>query len=662
LIFLLSFLFFLFLIAFFVFRSFEKRTLVLLFEKTAQDKEAVFDNILTLRGKSLETLAFDYTYWDELVEFIKSSDNEWGKNNLDTCLDTYDTNIVWVFKLDYALRYSVNDLKDDTLSQLPLFKGEGIFKKFFAEENRFCHFFINTEKGVMEIRGATVHPSTDSERKTAPVGYFFTGRLWGQEYISELSKLTESKMRILSFTDRQSVMEKSNLQNGVIAFSRVLTAWDGSPLKKLSVWTISSSINDFNQRSKQYLFLNLLFSLLIIGVFAIFTLSWIGSPLRLISNTLKTENLSYIMKLQEDKTEFGDISRLIANFFSQKNELSNEIGHRMKIESDLISSKESFHNIVERSNDGIIVTDSDKIVRFVNLAAESFLGGNGLLGKNFIYPVVPGAIEEIEILRNGKDKGVGEMRVTETQWDRNIGYLISILDITKQKEIEKQQRLAELGKLVADMAHEVNNPLMVISGNAQVALMEHIENQDLKNNLELMLQESLRAKNIIQRLLKFSRPSKGLLKEVDIHKSIDEIIALLERQFNVHGIEIRREYVKNPPLLILDEHQLQEVFVNLFNNAREAMPKGGVIEISSSLEEEYLKIDFKDTGIGIPQEIIGRIFEPFFTTKEKGTGLGLPLCYGIIKSYNGDLEITSVSGQGTTISILLPLKGVQKNA
>jgi PAS domain S-box-containing protein len=234
-------------------------------------------------------------------------------------------------------------------------------------------------------------------------------------------------------------------------------------------------------------------------------------------------------------------------------------------------------------------------------------------------------------------------------------------DITMHKEMEKKQRLTQLGKLVADMAHEVNNPLMIISGNAQLSLMENIQNEIVNNNLKIIFEESKRAKDIIQRLLKFSRPSKGELRVTDINKNIEAMLSIVEHQFSLDNIEIKRKYSDNLPSISIDEHQTQEVYMNLLSNAKDAMPESGVIEVTTSLEGDFLRIDFKDTGCGMSEEVMKRLFEPFFTTKEKGTGLGLSVCYGIIKAHNGDLRFESELGKGTTATILLPLGEVKRN-
>ncbi|MFH1398167.1 MAG: ATP-binding protein [Candidatus Omnitrophota bacterium] len=233
---------------------------------------------------------------------------------------------------------------------------------------------------------------------------------------------------------------------------------------------------------------------------------------------------------------------------------------------------------------------------------------------------------------------------------------IEDLKLTQDMLIQSE-KLASLGKLVSSMAHEVNNPLMIISGNAQLSLMEEIQSEAVKNNLKIIMEECLRAKNIIRRLLKFSRPSKGETKEVDINKSIEAVLGIMEHQFKLDDVEIKRNYQENLPLITIDEQQIQEVFMNLINNAKDAMSGVGAITITTFLEGDFLRLDFKDTGSGMPEEAKKRLFEPFFTTKEKGTGLGLAVCYGIIKAHNGELKFESELKKGTTASILLPLGG-----
>ncbi|MEM7816623.1 MAG: ATP-binding protein, partial [Candidatus Aenigmatarchaeota archaeon] len=145
--------------------------------------------------------------------------------------------------------------------------------------------------------------------------------------------------------------------------------------------------------------------------------------------------------------------------------------------------------------------------------------------------------------------------------------------------------------------------------------------------------------------------STGIRKEIDINNVIEEVIQLVEHQYSLQNIIIEKKLKSGLPLVLIDEKQMQEVFLNLFTNSKDAMPEGGIITIISDLEKDFIKIDFKDTGCGMDNETLSKIFEPFFTTKERGTGLGLPLCYGIVKSHGGELRINSQPNKGTVVSI-----------
>ena len=224
-----------------------------------------------------------------------------------------------------------------------------------------------------------------------------------------------------------------------------------------------------------------------------------------------------------------------------------------------------------------------------------------------------------------------------------------------QGQLVHSSKLASLGRLIADMAHEVNNPLMVVSGRAQLSLMEDIKNEEVKKNLKTIYEQSQKAKDIIQRLLRFSKPSKREFKDMDINKSVEEIVSMIEHQFALDNIKIRRSYVAKSPFASIDEKQLQEVFMNLLTNARDAISGEGIIEVMTSCERDFISINIKDSGSGMSEDTLAKIFDPFFTTKEKGTGLGLPVCYGIVKAHGGELKYESIPGEGTIATILLPI-------
>lgn len=244
-----------------------------------------------------------------------------------------------------------------------------------------------------------------------------------------------------------------------------------------------------------------------------------------------------------------------------------------------------------------------------------------------------------------------------------IGYMVQGQDITERRKVEESQKLAQLGRLLSDMAHEVNNPLMIISGRAELALLEGVRDEKLKDTLNIILDQCFFAKDIIQRLLKYSRLGKVEKKPVDIPKAMEFILDILEHHFKMANVTVKNNIPdEHFPPVMGNEKSLQEVFMNVLRNAAEAMPAGGVITVSISRARGYLSIDIEDTGEGMPKEVMDRIFEPFFTTKQKGTGLGLAVCHTIVQEeHGGELLYESRPGEGTTATVLLPMMHEPEN-
>ncbi|MBD3378920.1 MAG: PAS domain S-box protein [Candidatus Omnitrophica bacterium] len=239
--------------------------------------------------------------------------------------------------------------------------------------------------------------------------------------------------------------------------------------------------------------------------------------------------------------------------------------------------------------------------------------------------------------------------------DQVIGYMCQLQDITESKKIAEAQRLAQLGRLLSDMAHEVNNPLMIISGRSELALLEGIQDEKIRDTLDIILEQCFLAKDIIQNLLKYSRVGKVEKGPVDITRNLELIIRILQHHFRMSNVLLKKEIPSGLPRVTGNEKQLQEVFMNIIRNSADAMPSGGEISVRVRSSADFVKIDIKDNGKGMSRKVLSRIFEPFFTTKIQGTGLGLAVCHTIIQEHGGDLTYKSTVGKGTTATILLPV-------
>ncbi|MGD2279550.1 MAG: PAS domain S-box protein [Candidatus Omnitrophota bacterium] len=352
------------------------------------------------------------------------------------------------------------------------------------------------------------------------------------------------------------------------------------------------------------------------------------------------------------------------------------ITERKELIEALKESEEKFRTFMETASDLMYIADKDGNFTYVNDSMANVLGYSKeeLKGKH---------VTEIQNEQSARDYAVknqqlismgeiiyepvwetknrleveGEVRISAIYDDQGnfAGSRGVFRDISERKKVERSHRLAELGKLSADVAHEVNNPVTIIMGNAELAMMDEPEGSKYKKIFKIIADQCEVATNIVKRLLMFSKPSKEDYREVNINKSIDIIAELVESQFRHGGVKIRKNLSQELPPVKVDEKQMQEVFMNLLRNSFEAMPEGGAITVKTSHEEDKVRVDFTDTGSGISDEDLKKIFDPFFTTKKQGTGLGLSVCYGILQAHGGDLKYTSKPGKGTTATVILPV-------
>jgi two-component system NtrC family sensor kinase len=225
-----------------------------------------------------------------------------------------------------------------------------------------------------------------------------------------------------------------------------------------------------------------------------------------------------------------------------------------------------------------------------------------------------------------------------------------------QGNLARSERLASLGKLVAGIAHEINNPLTGILAYSSMAEERDDIDDELRRDLQTITHETQRCAEIVRGLLDFGRESIPSKRFTAIDKLIDKTLALVEHQSIFQDIRINRNYAEGMPEIEVDPNQLEQVFMNMFLNAAHAMPEGGELNIDTWQDSDKMMIAISDTGSGISADNIPKIFDPFFSTKDQqGTGLGLSVSYGIIKNHGGSIEVESTEGVGTRFLISLPL-------
>ncbi|MDP2653054.1 MAG: PAS domain S-box protein [Candidatus Omnitrophota bacterium] len=349
-----------------------RNTVVLnLIRSEIEGKQTAFEKIFSLRGESLATLAYDYTIWDEMVAYVSSGDEAWAKANIDEGLTTYSADAAWVFRLDRSMVYAAGRMKE----AFPGLTEQAAAQLF--EKTPFCHFFFPTEQGVLEIRGSTINSTYDIERKT-PAGYFFVGRLWDLDALDAFSRLIGGRLSFIP-ADGPSREAHYGLEDGqsVIQFTKSLRGMGGDIVSGLQVHVYLPILDYLNKAFLERVAVQsviLVFSIIVVlGLMQ----RWVNRPLRAISRSLQLDDLAPIAAQQEEKGEFGDISRLIAKFMDQRRQL--------------LLSEERFRQIAASSGDWVWETDADGYYTYANEEVFQIMGyrAEEVVGRHFSDFFVP---------------------------------------------------------------------------------------------------------------------------------------------------------------------------------------------------------------------------------------------------------------------------------
>jgi len=367
------------------------------------------------------------------------------------------------------------------------------------------------------------------------------------------------------------------------------------------------------------------------------------------------------------------------------------------VTKDLLQYQRHHEAILKNMGEGVVEVDADfKIVRInpaglmIFQAIERKAVGSNLFNlfnhHKEMYEVLSRLSETKEycnekLILRYQDKTLRIVFTNLLEKSRNKGFLLIIQDITdlSQKieeltlindELKKTQaqliqaaKLSALGQLAANVTHEINTPLTSVLGYVSLLLNSMDENDPRKSDLKIIQGEALRARNIIRGLLNFVHQGKESLQDLDIRELVKETLLLVSNRAKSQKVTIVEHHGKRSLPVVVDANQMKQVFINLINNAFDAMPQGGTLTITTLNDDNFLNIQFQDTGVGISPETISEIFDPFFTTKPKsrGTGLGLSLSLKIVKSFGGTIEVESEAGKGGTFTVKIPLKGRKGN-
>ena len=359
----------------------------------------------------------------------------------------------------------------------------------------------------------------------------------------------------------------------------------------------------------------------------------------------------------------------------------HERAHVTSLTAEANDRERYIRGVVEGLREGLIALDREGHIVAWNRAMEQWcgVGGDELTGRA-LYDVNPHFKNETvaeplrQLLRGDIDEFKLDAVAHETLRGERVawnirgglirhgvapaGAVLLIEDITERVGLERAARQAEklaaLGTLAAGLAHELNNPIGIISSRAELMLLETEADPlppDVAEDLRVIHRHAQRVAKIAQGLLSFARHSAGERGRVDLNQVVDETLLLAEKMIVKDGVTLQRALTPGLPPIWGDANALQQVVMNLVTNARDAVKGGGEISVETSAVAEPpggVQLVVRDSGPGIPPEILPKIFDPFFTTKAEGTGLGLSISYGIVREHQGTVDVQSAPGRGTT--------------
>ncbi len=367
--------------------------------------------------------------------------------------------------------------------------------------------------------------------------------------------------------------------------------------------------------------------------------------------------------------------------------------HRYRMERKLREAHDFMNKIIQSTPNSIMAADLQGNIIIWNRAAEETLGypAGEVIGKMNITRIYPEkmAYEIMKMIRSPEHGGIGLFRSQPVIYVRRDGRSIegslsaamiyddegnevatvgSFVDLTERMEMERalrntqeqllnSEKLAAMGRLTSQIAHELNNPLYGIMNTLELLKTEIPPENRRRKLLDMSLSEVVRLADMLRKMLSFSKPEQEEKKPLNVNTVIDEILMLHQKQLQENEIKAYSEFEADLPLVVASTNQMRQVFLNMIANARDAMPDGGTLRVKTFEKDGFVNIQFIDTGVGIRKDHLDKIFDSFFTTKSsvKGVGLGLSVCYGFIKEHGGDILVKSTPGKGTAFTVKLPV-------
>ena len=675
----------------------------LIITNNISSKNTSFDRIVKLEGAPFETFVYDFSLRDDMCDLVEHPDKQWADQYLKSMLHSQNISMAWIFDRDFTCVYETSAITTGHGCSFPLTKQS---LRQIVDQRYFHHFFASTPCGILEIRSAPIQPSSDQDRITQPRGFLFAGRLWNDQYIEELSVLTETSVNVRQIVTESAISQPSyDFIRGTVSFSRVFTSWDKVPIFELIVTYDVPILKEISAAGRAHLIQLLIFFVVILTILSSSMIRWVNMPMRRLIRALTLRDLALLKGLETHASEYASLSHLIQDFFRQQEELSSEIKERIKAydelmnanikirareqelqaineqlhaanqqlqasQQDLIRAQRLVENIFDAAIDGFIFTDTSGKVLRANRAMASMLGipveslngmhisdlvphqkGSRNRGSEFLtYLTRDGYVRnfetELQSINGTITVEINGVYITDSDEQTQQGAFFCFRDITEQKRIQEQlrqvQKMEAIGTLAGGIAHDFNNILAGMMGYAELSLEQIAKTDPLRRNVEQIVKLCIRARNLVRQILDFSRKGDEERVPIVMNDLIRETLHLLRASIPA-TIEIRDTLCDEQIVVKANHTQLHQILMNLAANAADAMSEnGGVLEIL--LSRCTIDSSYEYQCFKIPPGTYAKL-----TVKDTGIGIAPEHISRIFDPFFTTKEVGKGTGMGLSV-------------
>jgi PAS domain S-box-containing protein len=644
-------------------------------------------SILQIKQAECTKTAYDYSTWTDMTDFIKTVDVGWAQENIVSMLAPMEMNFAAVYSSGFQELFTVTD--STVFSGLPLTLPASLIKTAINSKTR-CHFYMMTDKGVMELAGATVTVSSDSEHTLPAQGYFFTGRIWTSKFIEKLETMTNSAISITPLAHHHEAKPEDHNPNNIVNH-QYLKDFSGHDLIMVNF----TSRSQFTIDPHSFFLFTLIpiFLSVVVGLLFSYAIRiWVTHPLKLIAQSLESESTLPLQTIKKNNHEFFAIGNMIASFFESKKQLELAISERRIAEERILK----LSTALEQSSEVVVITDDKGIIEYVNrrfymvtgYSTSEVIGHNLSFMKSGHHPddfykllwdtISEGKVWNGEFLNKKKNGELYWEEVSITPIINLHGKIINYLavkeDITEKKAArEKLKAYADELKdantskdmFFSILAHDLKSPFHSLLGYTEILSIEYdtLSDGERRKFIGILRNSTKNVYDLVENLLQWSRLQTNRLEfqpeTLNLSLQIEYVVDLLRAIALKKNITLTLK-CDDGLTVYADKNMTRSILQNLISNALKFTGLNGSVTIKAEAIGKEVVVHVIDTGTGISKENIDKLFRMDIsfsqkgTAQETGTGLGLMLCKELIVKHEGRIWIDSEPGSGSTFHFTLP--------